>query len=348
MRLAGHGHLAIDFKPLRFHVGHQLQHSPACGVRHAGLLAKGRIDFDKAIVDRYLAVVKNDFDNAEGFVNRVKQHLVLRGDMPQFFFGLAAAGPFPVQADKQQQQCQRAQRAAQQHGLQCAAAVLAALRRINFQVVGFFAPGLFHQRTKLVHAFPARKRRDRLAGGQQALGLAHRNGLFQDRHFFFKHRCERGNALLLAGVVHSQQAQAFQLGGEQAHGRVVGLQILCLTRDDKTALSGFCILETGHESINLRDDRAALRFALFRAGLSLHASIGQSADAHQAGQHQHQQAVDQLALDGNRRHVGSGVVMKLRRGDAGGEFGHGHGCARSTQARCGSAQEPDEEGGSPK
>ena len=212
-----------------------------------------------------------------------------------------------------------------------------------FQVFGFLGLGLCHQRAKLVHAFLAGKRLDRLAGGQQALGLAHGDGFPGDRHPFLGALRERGDPLLLARVACGQQAQALQLGREQAHGSVVRLQVLRLPGDDETALPGLCILQAGKEFIELRHDRAGMRFALPRFGCRLHASIGQPADTDQAGQHQHQQAIHQPAPDCIGRHAGRGAVMHLLRRSVGCQFSRGHGRAQSrpmaTCPGCGSALE---------
>src|ERR1700722_2853906 len=86
-RLARQGDLPVNLKPVLFVLGSNLTHSFATRVFNPGLLLKRRINFEKAIVNRFTAFVKYHFDGAKAFVNRIEQKAVF-SFRPLAFFSL--------------------------------------------------------------------------------------------------------------------------------------------------------------------------------------------------------------------------------------------------------------------
>src|SRR3984893_785680 len=76
-RLARQGDLPVNLKPVLFVLGSNLTHPFATRVFNPSLFLKRRINFEKAIVNRFTAFVKYHFDGAKAFVNRIEQKAVL-------------------------------------------------------------------------------------------------------------------------------------------------------------------------------------------------------------------------------------------------------------------------------
>src|ERR1700736_971148 len=75
-RLACQGYLPVNFEPVLLMLGSNLTHSFATRVFNSGLFLKRRVNFKKAIVNRFIAFVKYHFDGAKAFVNRIEQKAV--------------------------------------------------------------------------------------------------------------------------------------------------------------------------------------------------------------------------------------------------------------------------------
>src|SRR6266478_201670 len=79
------GYSAVNFKPVLFVLRSNLAHSPASSILDTCLFLKRRIDFQEAIINRIIVSVKQHFDGAKPFVNRIEQRAVLFFRLAQRF-----------------------------------------------------------------------------------------------------------------------------------------------------------------------------------------------------------------------------------------------------------------------
>lgn len=83
-RAAGDRHLAVGAKPVRFVGRCQFEHAFAHRIGQAGLTLETGVDLDEAVVDGRHVGIEDQLDDAEPFVDRVEEGLVLVLRGPRF------------------------------------------------------------------------------------------------------------------------------------------------------------------------------------------------------------------------------------------------------------------------
>ena len=292
---------------------------------------KRRICLQTEVIHRLSVFVKNQFDDAKAFVNRIEQTAITRlAHLPRRL-GPAPARLFPAQADQQQQQRETAQRAGQQKRLNRLAAVRLALDDAVFKSCVSCACAWATSRRIWSMAWFAGLRHQQLAGSLPSFVLAQRNARFDIGEFRCGQRHERGEPLLRSGIVCCQAAKFRQPDGEGFQTFLVRRQVVRVPGEDEAALPGFRVLQAGQQFTEFLDHHAGMGFQSFRIGCGLHVSIRQPAYARQAAEDKHQQGFDQQAFaegghdftgqaGGNARTARAApclVHLRTRRGHAG-------------------------------
>ena len=73
---AGEGDLAVNFDPVAFDSGDEIEHPLAGRIDQASLLLEGRVHFQILIVQRLVARVEDHFDEAKSLVDRGEQRVI--------------------------------------------------------------------------------------------------------------------------------------------------------------------------------------------------------------------------------------------------------------------------------